>query len=201
MTAVTLSSDDPRSLRAVELAASADRWSRQQTASGTVYRIPSQRTFGRAYMVTPTSCDCYDALHTTCKASHGRGALRIAQVGELAQVAVPMTTAETISGIVQRTTSTGVCVDGAWYSISKFHPLELPAVGRRVRLLADDKRLLKQLEVLDDVLAPSTRSAGRDETIVRLAVLTAAACFAANKDLKSGDVLQIAERWLALVSQ
>ena len=44
--------------------------------------------------------------------------------------------------------------------------------------------------------------AGRETAITRLAVLKAAAGFAAGRaDLKSGDVLAIAERWEAWVTR
>ena len=82
MTAVTLDSNDPRSLRALELTAASDTWLSRRTDQGEVaYGIPSQRVDGQIYTVTPTSCDCEDAhysglsrgrigeggLHTACK--------------------------------------------------------------------------------------------------------------------------------------
>ena len=76
MTTVTLDSSDPRSLRALELAACSKDWTRLRTDNGEVaYGIPSQQVAGQVYAVTPTSCDCADARrglpvacehHSTC---------------------------------------------------------------------------------------------------------------------------------------
>jgi hypothetical protein len=76
----------------------------------------------------------------------------------------------------------------------------VPAIGAHVRLVTDDKRFIRSLEVLapaeSDEPARSATS-HRDKTITRLAVLKAASHFAADRiDIKSTDVLQIAERWL-----
>jgi hypothetical protein len=49
---------------------------------------------------------------------------------------------------------------------------------------------------------PPANTAARDRTISRLAVLKAAAEFGASRpDLKSGDVLKIANSWLAWVEK
>jgi len=47
----------------------------------------------------------------------------------------------------------------------------------------------------------SSSNPRREQTIARLAVLKAAASFAANKEIKSGDVLLIAERWLEWINK
>ena len=58
---VTISADDPRSIRAIELAADAAQWRRWRTPDGLdVYGVPSQSQSGRFYVVTVNSCDCPD---------------------------------------------------------------------------------------------------------------------------------------------
>jgi hypothetical protein len=56
---VTINADDPRTIRAVELAAEADYWLKGRNRRGEdVYAIPSQSTDDRYYVVTESSCDC-----------------------------------------------------------------------------------------------------------------------------------------------
>jgi hypothetical protein len=58
---VTINADDPRTIRAIEIAAEADRWLSYRDADGQeAYRVPSQGEAGRYYLVTPWSCDCAD---------------------------------------------------------------------------------------------------------------------------------------------
>jgi hypothetical protein len=57
----TISADDPRTIRAIEIAADADQWLRYSDGAGNeAYRVPSQAEAGRFYLVTPSSCDCAD---------------------------------------------------------------------------------------------------------------------------------------------
>jgi hypothetical protein len=57
----TISADDPRTIRAIEIAAGADRWLRYRDTDGQeAYGVPSQAERGRRYFVTPWSCDCAD---------------------------------------------------------------------------------------------------------------------------------------------
>ena len=58
----TISADDPRSIRALEIAADADQWLiGPEAADGdAVYGVPSQSEAGRYYTVTRSSCDCPD---------------------------------------------------------------------------------------------------------------------------------------------
>jgi len=57
----TISADDPRTIRAIEIAADADQWQRYRGGDGQeVYRVPSQGDASRSYLVTPSSCDCAD---------------------------------------------------------------------------------------------------------------------------------------------
>jgi hypothetical protein len=63
VTQVTLDSNDPRSLRALELTAASENWTRLRTDQGEpAYGIPSQQVAGRVYTVTSISCDC-EAAH------------------------------------------------------------------------------------------------------------------------------------------
>jgi hypothetical protein len=58
---ITISADDPRTIRAIEIAAEADYWlSGRDRAGEDVYGIPSQREPARYYIVTASSCDCPD---------------------------------------------------------------------------------------------------------------------------------------------
>ncbi len=58
---VTISADDPRTIRAIEIAADADQWLPYRDAQGhEAFRVPSQTAPGRWYLVTASSCDCPD---------------------------------------------------------------------------------------------------------------------------------------------
>src|SRR5258708_31044939 len=58
---ITISADDPRSIRAIEIAAEADQWLMYRNQDGhEVYGVPSQSERRRFYMVTLASCDCPD---------------------------------------------------------------------------------------------------------------------------------------------
>ncbi len=60
---VTINADDPRSIRAIEIAAEADRWLQGHNAEGEdIFGVPSQSERGRYYIVTLDSCDCPDFL-------------------------------------------------------------------------------------------------------------------------------------------
>jgi hypothetical protein len=57
----TISADDPRTIRAIEIAADADQWLSYRGRDGQdTYRVPSQADASRSYLVTPSSCDCAD---------------------------------------------------------------------------------------------------------------------------------------------
>jgi hypothetical protein len=59
--AFTISADDPRTIRALEIAATADQWLTFGSCDGQpAYGVPSQSEPGRTYLVTPVSCDCPD---------------------------------------------------------------------------------------------------------------------------------------------
>ena len=104
----------------------------------------------------------------------------------------------TLEGPVEAVNDRGIMLDGEWVNVSKFRPVALPNVGAAVRVETDPKGFIKTLELLDDTPSPSSR----EQTIARLTVLKAAANFAAARtDVKSADVLRIADCWLAWVNQ
>jgi hypothetical protein len=56
---ITISADDPRTIRAIEIAADADKWIVYRDRDGQqVYGVPSQSEPRRYYVVTISSCDC-----------------------------------------------------------------------------------------------------------------------------------------------
>jgi hypothetical protein len=113
-----------------------------------------------------------------------------------------------VEGVVEAVNPNGVKIAGEWSNISKFKPVELPAVGTHVRLEVDGRGYIRSVEVLaanasETRLPPGstlTAALERDQRGARLTVLNAAAVFAAARtDIKSGDVLRIADAWLAWV--
>src|SRR5258708_28796074 len=77
MAAVTISSDDPRSIKAIEIAAGAGQWLRCQTADGQkAFGVSSQCQAGRYYLVTCSNCDCTDFRR------NGLSGLRLGHAGE-----------------------------------------------------------------------------------------------------------------------
>jgi SWIM zinc finger len=62
---VTISADDPRSIRAIEIAANASRWRVSRAADGQeIFRVPSQSQPSRLYLVTEHTCTCADFQHS-----------------------------------------------------------------------------------------------------------------------------------------
>lgn len=96
-----------------------------------------------------------------------------------------------------------------WLNYSKFATDIIPAErGQTVTVTVDAKGFIRTLQPLDGpapiagasdaprVAQSRSEPSQRDVTITRLAVLKAAAEFAAGRhDLKSGEVLKIAESW------
>lgn len=74
---ITISSNDPRIIKAIEIAAGANQWLKCRTTDGQkAYGVPSQCTPGRYYLVTCSSCDCPDFQR------HGLTGARIGRAGE-----------------------------------------------------------------------------------------------------------------------
>jgi hypothetical protein len=108
-----------------------------------------------------------------------------------------------VEGTVEAVNERGIRLGDEWLNVSKFKPVALPPQGAQVRVETDAKGFLKSVEVLDQASAP-TPAVSRDRTITRLAVLKAAAAFCgqyatAHEEVRSKDVLAIADAWLAWV--
>ena len=107
-----------------------------------------------------------------------------------------------VEGRVEANNGTGIRIDGEWFNRSKFHPVDLPQVGSLVSLDVDDKGFIRKLEVLEDDTEIDSERFVSAASATRLSVLQAAAAFGASRpDLKSSDVLKIAEVWLEWVEQ
>jgi hypothetical protein len=106
----------------------------------------------------------------------------------------------TFEGTVEARNERGIKVRGEWCNVSKFNVIhELPEVGDQVLVDVDTKGFLKGWNLLEDEPAAQA-SSSCDERITRLTVLKAAAHFAADRaDIKSADVLRIADCWLKWV--
>jgi len=104
----------------------------------------------------------------------------------------------TVRGVAERVNERGIRINGDWLNVSKFKPLELPPEGSQVVAVVDAKGFLVSITLAEQ--AAPTSSTARDERITRLAVLKAAALFGASRDIKSGEVLLIANSWLAWVT-
>jgi len=58
---IIINADDPRTIRAIEIAAEADQWLLSRNTDGQqAYGVPSQSEPRRYYVVTTSSCDCAD---------------------------------------------------------------------------------------------------------------------------------------------
>src|ERR1700687_4053198 len=125
---------------------------------------------------------------------------------------------ETVSGLVEQINSkgNGIKVAGEWLNVSMYHPLaELPKPGQRVNVQVertDRGAWIDSAEVLDGgtihPLTQPSRSGGGGRSpaelreIRRLTALKAAAAFGASRpDMKSADVLAIADRWVVWIEQ
>lgn len=116
-----------------------------------------------------------------------------------------MSMSTTYTGRVASVNPKGLKLDGHddWYNLSKFAPgVTLPERGQVVTVAIDSKGFLRSVELVDGPAATNGTShappatAQRETTITRLAVLKAAAEFGASRpELKSGEVLKIAESW------
>lgn len=107
---------------------------------------------------------------------------------------------EDVEGVVESVNATGLKIGGAWVNVSRFHPVELPDSGAHVRLKVDSKGYIVELEQLASTAQTPAGVSARDDRITRLAVLKAAASFAADRvDIKSAGVLRIADGWLKWV--
>jgi hypothetical protein len=127
---------------------------------------------------------------------------------------------ETVSGLVEQINAkrTGVKVAGEWLNIGQYHPLaDLPTPGQRVDVQVektDRGAWIQAIDVLDGGQVHQLpmqqrrggggggRSPAELREIRRLTALNAAAAFGASRpEVKSSDVLAIADRWVAWVEQ
>jgi hypothetical protein len=121
-----------------------------------------------------------------------------------------MSMSSTYSGRVAAVNPKGLRLDGheSWFNISRFATdVVLPERGETVTVVVDGKGFLRAIQPLDGPGAtngshdPTPASAPgaigtKDRTITRLAVLKAAAAFAASRpEASSADVLKVAEAW------
>src|SRR5215211_6753631 len=123
-------------------------------------------------------------------------------------MAQPNGTTTTLTGTVEAVNERGIKINGGWLNVSKFHPVALPMRGALVALEVQGGRWIQRCDVLDGQeahSAPQRAVAGpgtRERTITRLAVLKAAAAFAASRpEAKSPDVLTVADVWLRWVER
>src|SRR5579859_6451155 len=115
-------------------------------------------------------------------------------------------TADVVEGIVESANDRGVKVGGDWRNVSRFHPVELPDRGARVRLELDGKGFIRSVQILETAAKASSTTTTRDREIRRMAVLKATANFLGlmsqcREEVKSDHVLVLADRWLAWVEQ
>ena len=107
--------------------------------------------------------------------------------------------AEPLSGLVAAVNDKGLRLEGrdGWLNYSKWaEGLVPPARGARVVVTLDKAGFVRTLAPVETPDAHHSPVADRETAITRLAVLKAAAAFAASRpELKSNDVLAIAERW------
>lgn len=127
---------------------------------------------------------------------------------------------ETVSGLVEQINAkrTGIKVAGEWLNISLYHALAaLPTPGQRVDVLVEKTEhgaYIQSVDVLDGGQVHQLpmqqrrggggggRSPAELREIRRLTCLKAAAAFGASRpDVKSADVLAIADRWVAWIEQ
>ena len=54
--------------------------------------------------------------------------------------------ADVVEGLVESTNERGVRIAGEWRNVSKFHPVDLPDRGARVRLELDNKGFIRTLQ-------------------------------------------------------
>src|SRR6266568_5071212 len=84
------------------------------------------------------------------------------------------TVGDQVEGLIEAINDRGIRVAGEWRNVSKFHPVDLPDRGARVRLELDSKGFIRTLQVLD--AAPSACApSSRDREIRRMCAIKVAA--------------------------
>jgi len=114
---------------------------------------------------------------------------------------------ERLVGVVTTVNPKGIKLEGRddWFNFSKFAAdLVPPSRGQAVSVTLDKSGFVRAIGPAGDVTTTVVTGAAptKDVTISRLAILKAAAEFgAARPELKSADVLRIAELWEAWVTR
>ncbi len=104
--------------------------------------------------------------------------------------------------MVEAVNERDIKLNGGWLNVSKYHAVALPMRGAEVALEVEGGRWIRRCDVLDGDIAgvPQNTAGTRDRTITRLALLKAAAAFAASRpEARSEHVTKIADAWLAWV--
>lgn len=114
------------------------------------------------------------------------------------------TIGDQVEGLVEARNERGIRVGGEWRNMSKFHPLELPGQGARVRLELDSKGFIRTCNVLEQ--APSTNSSNRDRDIARMCAIKVAANvigqFAqSHEEVRTEHIFPLADRIYAWITQ
>ena len=112
---------------------------------------------------------------------------------------------ERVEGIIEAINDRGVKVAGEWRNVSKFHPVDLPDRGARVRIALDSKGFIRGLQVLDAASA-SASSPNRDREIRRMCAIKVAASvigqFAQTREeVRTDHIFPLADRILDWLEQ
>jgi hypothetical protein len=115
------------------------------------------------------------------------------------------TGAEQLTGRVEAVNEKGLRLEGrdGWLNFSKWaEAIGAPAVGGLVTVTLDKAGFVRTVAPAEASDHHRGDAAGRETAITRLAVLKAAAEWSAGRaEVKSADVLKIAERWERWVLQ
>jgi hypothetical protein len=115
-----------------------------------------------------------------------------------------------VEGVIESANERGIKVCGEWRNVSRFHPVDLPERGARVRLDLDGKGFIRSLTVLDGApLSTSSSSSApttREREIRRqVAIKTAAQLLGAfaqcREEPKLDHLFPLADRILAWLEQ
>jgi len=109
-----------------------------------------------------------------------------------------------VEGLVETRNDHGIKVGGEWRNVSKFHPIDLPSPGARVRLDLDSKGFIRTLQMLD--AAPPASSPNRDREIRRMCAIKVAASvigqFAQTREeVRTDHIFPLADRILDWLEQ
>jgi hypothetical protein len=122
-----------------------------------------------------------------------------------------MSMSSQFTGVVRSVNEKGLKLEGheSWFNVSKYAVgVVLPERGETVTCTLDKAGFLRCVELVEGALpriaggSDAVRPSSKDRTITRLAVLKAAAEYAASKpQSSSADVLKIAAAWETWVTR